>query len=69
MNQSADQKNSTAIFYMHRVFYTNLGSKAEAIFYVDDEADARRLIKILVPTACNVTVTRGSSTLATRTGA
>jgi hypothetical protein len=69
MNQSADQKNSTAVFTLHRVTYDNLGSRAGANIYCDDCDDAIRLIKILVPTACNVIAIRGTSTLTTRTGA
>lgn len=69
MSQSADQKNATAVFTLHRVSYDNLGSRATANLYCDDSTDAKRLLLILVPTACNITVERGTSTLTTRTGA
>ena len=69
MNQSADDKNRTAVYTVHFVSYDNLGSRSTANIYCNDTADAKRLIRILVPTANNITVVRGTSTLATRTGA
>lgn len=69
MYQSADQKNSTAVFTLHRVSYDNQGGRATANLYCDDKTDAKRLLRILVPTANNIVVVRGTSTLTTRTGA